>query len=68
MKVPDVLVSGNHRKIREWREKKMFEKTNLRRRDLIDSQKDFNFLKSKFTKEQINELIMINQYEYYPDW
>ena len=68
MKVPDVLVSGNHRKIREWREKKMFEKTNLRRRDLIDSQKDFNFLKSKFTKEQINELKLINQYEYYPDW
>ena len=68
MKVPDVLVSGNHRKIRAWREKKMFERTNLRRRDLIDFEKNLNFLKSKFIKEQINEFKMINEYEYYPDW
>ena len=35
MKVPDVLLSGNHRKIEEWREKKAFERTKKRRPDLL---------------------------------
>ncbi|GAK47895.1 tRNA (guanine-N1)-methyltransferase [Secundilactobacillus oryzae JCM 18671] len=36
MKVPDVLLSGNHQKIDDWREKEALRKTYLRRRDLID--------------------------------
>ena len=36
MKVPSVLLSGNHQKIRLWREKKALKKTYLRRPDLID--------------------------------
>lgn len=35
MKVPDVLVSGNHRLIDEWREKESFRRTYERRLDLL---------------------------------
>ena len=34
-RVPDVLLSGNHRKIEEWRKEKAFEKTVLVRPDLV---------------------------------
>lgn len=34
-KVPEVLRSGNHAKIKKWREEKSFEKTKKRRPDLI---------------------------------
>jgi tRNA (guanine37-N1)-methyltransferase len=36
MKVPDVLLSGNHREIAEWREKQSASRTQERRKDLID--------------------------------
>jgi len=35
MKVPDVLRSGNHKKIREWRRRKALERTRQRREDLL---------------------------------
>jgi len=35
MKVPDVLLNGNHEEIKKWREQKMFERTRDRRIDLI---------------------------------
>ena len=35
-KVPDVLFSGNHKKIEDWRKKKSLEKTRLKRPDLLD--------------------------------
>jgi len=35
LKVPDVLLSGNHQKIREWREEKAIENTKKRREDLL---------------------------------
>ncbi|MBR1748942.1 MAG: tRNA (guanosine(37)-N1)-methyltransferase TrmD [Bacilli bacterium] len=35
-KVPEVLVSGNHQKIREWREQARIENTKEKRRDLLD--------------------------------
>ena len=34
-KVPEILLSGNHKKIDEWREKKALEKTKKRRPDLL---------------------------------
>ena len=34
-KVPKVLLSGDHKKIREWREKQAFKKTKRRRPDLL---------------------------------
>jgi len=35
-KVPDVLLSGNHKQIAEWRHQKALEKTRLARPDLLD--------------------------------
>lgn len=41
MKVPEVLLSGNHKIIDEWRRQKALEKTKKVRPDLLDK-KDFN--------------------------
>jgi len=38
-RVPEVLRSGNHQRINEWRRKKMLEKTLLRRPDLLKKAK-----------------------------
>ena len=46
MKVPDVLISGNHKEIEFWREEQMLERTFKRRQDLI---------KSEFSDLQIDE-------------
>ncbi len=35
MKVPDVLLSGNHKQIAQWREEQRAERTSTRRRDLL---------------------------------
>ncbi|WP_169712545.1 tRNA (guanosine(37)-N1)-methyltransferase TrmD [Parageobacillus galactosidasius] len=37
MKVPEVLLSGNHRLIEEWREKQSLKRTFLRRPDLLEN-------------------------------
>lgn len=37
MKVPEVLTSGNHQKIAEWRNKEALRRTYLRRPDLLDN-------------------------------
>ncbi len=36
MKVPDVLLSGNHAKIEEWRKKESLRRTYMRRADLLE--------------------------------
>ena len=36
MKVPDVLLSGNHQKIEEWRMEQSFKRTFERRPDLLE--------------------------------
>jgi len=36
MRVPEVLLSGNHEKIRKWRKKEALKKTEARRKDLLD--------------------------------
>ncbi len=46
MKVPEVLISGNHKEIEFWREEQMLERTFQRRQDLI---------KSEFRDLQIDE-------------
>ena len=38
MKVPEVLISGNHKEIEVWRKKQMLEKTKKKRKDLIKNQ------------------------------
>ena len=34
-KVPDVLLSGNHKKIKEWRKKESLRITKIKRPDLL---------------------------------
>jgi tRNA (guanine37-N1)-methyltransferase len=36
MKVPDVLLNGNHAEIEKWRREKAFEKTRIFRKDLLE--------------------------------
>ena len=36
LKVPDVLLSGNHSEITKWREQQRFERTNTRRHDMLE--------------------------------
>lgn len=54
MKVPDVLLSGNHRLIEEWREKESFRRTFLRRPDLL---KEINLNEQQ--KEWLEEFIQV---------
>jgi len=39
LKVPDVLVSGNHQLIKRWRKKESLKRTILRRKDLLEDKK-----------------------------
>lgn len=48
LKVPDTLLSGNHKLIEEWRTKEALKRTYQRRPDLLD--------KMEFTKQQLNWL------------
>jgi len=38
MKVPDVLLNGNHAEIANWRRQKALEKTRLKRKDLLEGE------------------------------
>lgn len=52
MKVPDVLLSGNHKKIEEWRKKESLRRTFERRPDLLE-----NYPLSDKEKQWIDEFI-----------
>ncbi len=55
MDVPDILLSGNHKEINDWREMEMIKRTTERRNDLIFS-KDFkNVPVSKRIKRDKND-------------
>lgn len=42
-RVPDVLLSGNHKKIEEWRKEKSLERTRQRRPDLLEKKEKEKF-------------------------
>ena len=66
MKVPDVLVSGNHEEIKLWREEKSFERTLQRRNDLISYENDKKSKQSKSFKKDSDVLVKLfkrNEYE-----
>ncbi len=48
MNVPDVLLSGNHEEIRQWRRREALVRTRERRGDLLD--------RTKLTEEEIRLL------------
>ncbi len=55
MKVPEVLISGNHKKIEEWRLRESLKRTYLRRKDLLYKIK-LNEEEKKFLEEIKKEL------------
>lgn len=66
MKVPEVLLSGHHKKIDEWRLKESLRRTYLRRRDLIEKKEknnDFSKEELKFLEEIKREILEGNNNE-----
>ena len=57
MKVPDILVSGNHEEIKLWRKQKMLERTLDRRNDLISNEDYKKVPKSKRINRDSNEIM-----------
>ncbi len=71
MKVPDILVSGNHEEIKSWRRQKSIERTLERRRDLITNENYTKLSKSKITKIDSNKTMKFgigSENDIYPDW
>jgi len=55
LKVPDVLLSGNHEKIRQWRKQSSFQRTFLKRPDLLEKTK-LDKEEKKILKQWVQEL------------
>ena len=55
LKVPDVLLSGNHEKIRAWRKRSSFQRTFLKRPDLLEKTK-LDIEEKKIVKQWVEEL------------
>ena len=72
MRVPDILLSGNHEKIKSWRQDKMLERTLARRNDLISKEELLGLKKNKRIKKVRNlSFSHLNENEdlyFYPDW
>ncbi len=69
MKVPDILLSGNHEEIKLWRKQKMFERTLDRRNDLISNEMYKEKSKSKRKRKDPNDNFQFHiQLHEYPDW
>ena len=54
MRVPDVLISGNHQEIKFWRYQQSLERTIERRKDLISEKNLLNFKEQKSYKKKSN--------------
>jgi 2-C-methyl-D-erythritol 2,4-cyclodiphosphate synthase len=71
MKVPDILVSGNHEEIRSWRRQKSIERTLERRSDLISNEGYKKSPQSKLIIKEPNQIMKFrtgDEYDIYPDW
>lgn len=55
LNVPDVLLSGNHERIRKWRLKESLKRTYLRRRDLLEN-KDLSENDQSILDDIINDM------------
>lgn len=56
MKVPDILISGNHKWIKEWQEKESLRRTYLRRPDMLSKRKMSEKQKSMLAEIKKEEL------------
>jgi len=71
MKVPDILVSGNHKEIKLWREREMYQRTLKRRNDMFYEQNYKKFQLEHKTNEDFYPFTIIkfeNENYCYPDW
>ena len=71
MKVPDILLSGNHKEIESWRKQKSIERTSERRNDLIpyaDNKKSQRITKVNKDLNELSKYTFGNEYVFYPDW
>ena len=71
MQVPEILISGNHEKIKLWRKLKMLERTLDRKRDsktFLEINK--TSIKNVLSRSMIERLIEFEDYQnhFYPDW
>ncbi|MDO4689973.1 MAG: tRNA (guanosine(37)-N1)-methyltransferase TrmD [Fusobacterium sp.] len=56
LKVPEILLSGHHKKINEWRLKESLKRTYLRRKDLLEK-REFTKLEKRLLEEIKIELL-----------
>ena len=71
MKVPSILLSGNHKEIKKWRNNQKILRTVERRKDLISSEDFKKSPESKRIYEVHNNFMRFridNEYDIYPDW
>ena len=73
MKVPDVLVSGNHEDINLWRRQKSIERTLERRSDLISNENHKKISQRNRATKESNQFIKLEigdglEKDNYPDW
>ena len=70
LRVPDILLSGNHKLIKEWRQKQRKIRTQSRRPDLFRlwelDQSSLNERSSLFTTKE--SLQILDKTDIYPDW
>jgi len=55
LKVPQILLSGNHEKIRQWRKKSSLQRTFLKRSDLLEK-KDLDEEEKIIIRQWVKEL------------
>jgi len=71
MNVPSILLSGNHKEIKTWRDDQKIQRTLERRKDLISEEGFKTLLGSKKINNECNSLNILekeNEYDIYPDW
>ena len=71
MDVPSILLSGNHKEIKNWRNEEKIRRTLERRKDLVSNEDFKNSSESKIiNKEDNNHIRFFDDYKcyYYPDW
>ena len=56
LKVPQVLLSGNHEKIRQWRKKSSLQRTFLKRPDLLEKKKELDAEEKIIIRQWVKEL------------
>ena len=68
MKVPNILLSGNHQEIRSWRKNQMIIRTKKRRKDLLDNKSLKNFSEISKVENDKKKLLDSDEYINYPNW